>query len=154
MGMLADYYLEPLVQVVHVALSIDYFNCNPEALSHDLGIEGRQLHGIIETLSRLGFLIKEGDRFIVKEPSLHLTKGSLLCKVWRNQLKQIAAQRMNKLVDSDFYSFATVFSADSRTQGVIQEKFIDFLKSCEQLVDAAPAARTYQLSFDLFPWTR
>ncbi len=150
---LADYYLDPLIQIVHVAISIDFFSKNPAALIQELGIHSSQLYSAIAALERMGLAYRENSRLLPREPSLHLSKSSSLFRAWRNQLKLLSMQRINQLPDKEIYSFSTVFSATPETRKIITEKFVEFLKSCESSVANAQAKQVYYMSFDLFSWT-
>lgn len=152
-GGMADYYLDPLVQIVHIAISIDYFSKNPSALAAELNIPGTQVHAILATLERLRLAHREGAKLVAREPNIHLSKASSLYRAWRNQIKLLSSQRINQLQDQEAYSFSTVFSADQGTRNLIHGRFLEFLKSCESTVDTAPARQVYQMSFDLFHWT-
>lgn len=152
-GGMTEYYLDPLVQIVHIAISIDHFSKNPSALSSELHIPGAQLREILATLERLGLAYREGSKFTAREPNIHLPKASPLYRAWRNQIKLLSSQRINQLNDQDAYSFSTVFSADQRTRKLVHDRFLEFLKTCESSVGEAPAKQVFQMSFDLFPWT-
>jgi uncharacterized protein (TIGR02147 family) len=153
LGGIADYYLDPITQVVHTAISIDHFAKSPLTLAAELAISGQQLHAILATLERLGLAYREGGKILPRETALHLAKSSPLYRAWRNQIKLLSSQRLNQLREEDAYSFTTVFSADEKTRKTVHERFLDFLKACETSVRDAPAKQVYHLAFDLFPWT-
>lgn len=150
---LTDYYLDPLNQVVHIAISIDYFSKNPLALAAELSIPGAQLHAIVATLERLGLAYREGSRLRPREPSTHLSKHAPVYRAARNQNKLLSTVRINQLSPDEVFSFSTIFSADMPTRKDIDQRFLEFLKSCQGTVSEAPAHQVYQMSFDVFPWT-
>ncbi len=151
-ALLADYYLDPIVQIVHVALSIERYSLNPMLLCKEFHIDGPHIHSIISSLERMGLVVRENSRFVPLETSLHLPKSSPIFRAWRNQLKLLSTQRLNQLNDKEGYSFSVVFSASETTRKEIHARFLEFLKSCESLVGEAKSKNVYQMSFDLFPW--
>lgn len=150
---MAEYYLDPMVQIVHIALSIDAFSQNPSNLATELKISGGQLHAILATLERLNLAYRSGQSMIPIELNLNLARSSSVYRAWRNQMKLYSLQRINQLNETEAYSFTVVFSANPSTKKIVHARFLEFLKSCEVLVKEAPARQTYQMSFDLFPWT-
>jgi uncharacterized protein (TIGR02147 family) len=150
---LLEYYLDPLIQIVHISLFIARFSSHPRSLAEALRINPARLNGIIERLLNMGLVAYEGSRLIPKRDSLHLDKRNTLFRSWRTQIKTLSLQRLSELPLDEQVSFTTVFSADAATRRAIHTLFLEFLKSCESLVKDAPSHQTYQLSFDLFPWT-
>ncbi len=151
-ALLADYYLDPMVQIVHVALSVERYSLNPVLLCKEFHLDGPQIHSIISSLERMGLVVRENNRLIPRETSLHLPKSSPIFRAWRNQLKLLSTQKLNQLTEKDGYSFSVVFSASENTRKEIHSKFLEFLKSIESLVGEAKSKNVYQMSFDLFPW--
>lgn len=151
-ALLTDYYLDPLVQIIHVALSVERFSLNPLLLGKEFHLDGPQIHAIILSLERMGLVIRENGRLLPRETNLHLPKNSPVFRAWRNQLKLLSVQRLNQLPEAKAYSFSVVFSASENTRKEIHSRFLEFLKSCESLVGEAKSKNVYQMSFDLFPW--
>jgi len=151
-ALLADYYLDPMVQIVHVALSVERYSINPILLCKEFHIDGPQIFSIISSLEKMGLVVRENSRLTPRETSLHLPKSSPIYRAWRNQLKLLSTQKLNQLNEKSGYSFSVVFSASENTRKEIHSKFLEFLKSCESLVGEAKSKGVYQMSFDLFPW--
>lgn len=84
---------------------------------------------------------------------MHLPKQSPIYRSWRNQLKLAAINKMDTVADEQAYSFAVIFSANDDIRKEIPSRFLKCLKGIEELVAADPPDDTYQMSFDLFPWT-
>lgn len=150
---MADYYLDPIFQIVHIAISIEQFSRNPSLLAAELQITGSHLHAILNDLERMGLAYRERGRLMPREPSLHLPKTSPLYRAWRNQLKFLSTHKLNQLDDSNAYSFSTVFSANTKVRDELHERFLAFLKESEVSVRDAQPRQVYQLTFDLFSWT-
>lgn len=152
---MSEYYLDPLMQLVHVGLTIPKYRKNPLALAHDLHITGPQMHTIISTLEKCNLIERKNDQFMQKEITVHLPKTSPLYKTWRNQVKLASMQKLNSLpIDNKTYSFSTVFSSTETTRKNIHTKFLDFLKECEKDVRTGEPKHLYQMSFDLFCWAQ
>ena len=149
----SEYYLEPLVQIVHVSLFIPRFAAQPRELASALRITPARLNEIIDTLRNMGLVAYEGSALVPQRDSLHLDKHAKVYRIWRSQLRILALQRMNDLPLEEQVSFSSVFSADQQTKRAIHERFLAFLRSCEDLVRDAQSLQTFQISFDLFPWT-
>ena len=147
------YYLDPLMQLVHVGISIDCFARSPHLLCRELNISDPQLAKVLDALQQMGFAKQVGASIVPLQCSLHLEKDSPVYRAWRNQCKMFAVQQLNRLHEELSYSFSVVFSADQKTKKQLHQKFLEFLKSCESLVTDAPPKQVFQMSFDLFPWT-
>ena len=63
-------------------------------------------------------------------------------------------RRIDAIAEDQAYSFAVMFSADEDARREIQSRFLAFLKSVEELVGGARQEDAYQMSFELFPWTK
>lgn len=149
------YYLDPLHQIVHIALSIARYQSDLALLAHDLRIPVERLLSAVQKLEQLGIISREKNgaiKTLVK--NVHLPRTSPVYTSWRNQLKLISMQQLQNLGPSDSYSFAVVFSADIATRRLIQSRFLEFLKEVEEMVGKASNKNVFQLNFDLFNWTQ
>jgi len=154
MNAMSDYYLDPMVQLVHVALAIPRYSKDPMSLAEDLSLDGPQMHAIVSSLEKSGLIVRDGKALLPREMTLHLAKTSPLYKAWRNQLKLLSMHKINTLGTNDStYSFSTVFTATESTRKKIHEQFLEFLKGCEQDVTSGTPRNLYQMSFDLFSWS-
>ena len=148
-----DYYLDPQVQIIHVALSIDRLAQDPKLIGDALGITRERLAEIIATLERLGLARRHNGQLAPMETMLHLSRTSPLYAPWRNQSKLLSLVQLGKLSDSPkSYSFSTVFSATETVRREIQDRFLELLSGCESSVAQSKSKAVYQMSFDLFPW--
>lgn len=152
---ISKYYLDPLNQIIHSALTIPYYSINPLILSKHLHINNTRLHDIIQFLKRENLLEEIDGKLIPKNRNLHLPRSSPLYNTWRNQLKLLAMQRINDQQEqSDTYSFNVIFTGNENTRNNIHNKFMEFLQYCESEVkNSTSIEKIFQMSFDLFPWT-
>lgn len=148
-----EYYLDPVHQLVHVALDIPRFKSSLKLLAEVTGIALSRLQDAARTLERLGFVARENGELVVKMTALHLPKTSPFYDPWRAQLRLLGLQRAQALAKDEHYAFSVVFSAALTTDQRIKTRFFDFLKQLESEVGSAASERVYQLNFDLLPWS-
>lgn len=154
-GGLAEYYLDPLYQIVHICLSIERYAHDLGLLARDLEVRPARVASAVNKLEQLGIIARAPDRGIrVLMRNVHLPREAAVYPAWRNQLKVLSMQRLQSMSNDYSYSFAVVFSADEETRKKIQSRFLELLKEIEPFVKAAPAEDTFAMSFDLFSWTK
>jgi hypothetical protein len=150
---LRDYYIDPLHQIVHICLSIPRYQKEPQYLAADLRLSLTELRVIIERLEALNVIEHSNGKIKTILKSIHLPKSSPAYKPWRNQLKLLCMDRLNRDASSEDYSFSVTFSATAKTRNKIKSKFLDLLKQVEETVQNSDQEESYQMSFDLFSWT-
>ncbi len=150
---LRDYYIDPLNQIVHICLSIPRYQRDPQRLAADLRLSLTELRLIIERLETLQIIEHNNGKIKTILKSVHLPKSSPAYKPWRNQLKLLCMDRLNRDSRPDDYSFSVTFSAASKTRNKIKSEFLDLLKRVEESVQNSDQEESYQMSFDLFSWT-
>ncbi|MGE0172881.1 MAG: DUF4423 domain-containing protein [Oligoflexales bacterium] len=153
LGELADYYLDPAVQLTHICLAIPKFQKNPEKISEALQIAKPRIVNAIIKLEKMRLIERNEKGITLLVENLHLPKDSSLYRSWRNQLRQMATHRIDNAADEAGYSFSVVFSGDEETRRDIQNRFLEWLKNIEGIVGKAQQQNVYQLSLDLFRWT-
>ena len=150
---LRDYYIDPMNQIVHICLSIPRYQREPQRLAADLRLSPAELRMVIERLEALNIIENVNGKIKTVVKSIHLPKLSPVYKPWRNQLKLLCLDRLNRDARTDDYSFSVTFSATSRARDKIKSEFLDLLKKVEDTVQTSDQVETYQMSFDLFSWT-
>ena len=148
---LADYYLDPYMQVIHIMLDLDDppdFN----KLAKNLGISLAKVNEIVSKLEMIGYVREENSRFVVKKKNFFLSKDSNLHGPHLSLLRLRSVEHMLKLNNESKQAISVTFSADEETFQKIQSEFMKFFSKCEKLVKKAPSVHPYQLNFDLFPW--
>ena len=149
-----EYYLDPLHQIVHVCLTVERYQKEPELLAEALKLRPERVVSLIQTLERLGIVERKGNKVIPRINGIHLPQDSPVFASWRSQLRTRSFQCLQDAKPGEAYSFSVVFSADPATREKLQALFLDYLKSVEGLVDQAQCVDVYQMNFDLHPWTR
>ncbi len=147
------YYLKPLHQVIHVAISIDQFARDASQLERILGISRNHLTEILRSLEENGIIRKSGGRWIENRSQTHLKRDSALYLAWRNQLQTMAQARSQNTNSGNSFGFTVVFSANVETFRIMQAKLLALVQELEPVVLNAEPKQVFHLSLDLFPWT-
>ena len=109
---------------------------------------------IINKLEQMNIISRDEAELKILIKKMHLPRSSPVYKAWRNQLKLMAMRKLDDAEDADSYSFSVVFASDTETQNQIRRRFLTFLKEVEKLAGTSAQHDTYQMSFDLFAWTK
>jgi transcriptional regulator with XRE-family HTH domain len=147
------YYLDPVHQIVHIALSIDKFAQNPKLLEPVLGIAHERIVSILDALESHGIIAQKLGRWTTLKKQVHLKRNSDLYPAWKMQMQNLGQARNQLGTSEKSYGFAVIFSADDKARKRIQTKLLELITEIEPLVVKAPAQNVYQLSLDLLPWT-
>jgi len=150
---LRDYYIDPMNQIVHICLSIPRYQREPQRLAADLRLSPSELRLIVERLEALNIVENTNGKIRTVVKSIHLPKSSPVYRPWRNQLKLLCMDRLNRDARNDDYSFSVTFSATPKARDKIKADFLDLLKQIENTVQKSDQQETYQMSFELFSWT-
>lgn len=150
---LASYYLDPILQLIHMYLTIPAFAREPRLVGESLGLIPHKLKEAVMKLERLGILKRgnEGVEVLIKE--MHLSSKSELFAPYRTLLRVKANEQLQRLSEPEAYSFSVLFSADRRAKDQIHQDFLSFLKQAQSQVKKAKEVEVYQMNFDLFGWS-
>jgi uncharacterized protein (TIGR02147 family) len=149
-----EYFLNPHMQIVHVALNIKRFQ-HIDNLTDLLNINSVALADILRKLETLKLIEFKNNRYVVINQTMHLPKNSNLLHPHQALLRVKSIEhQQNKSLDSGNYAFSVTFSADEEARKKIQEDFLKYLKSVQKTVQNAGTEEVYQINFDLFSWTK
>lgn len=148
-----QYYLDPLHQVVHMALFINRYAKKPDLLSRDLMLPKKRIKQLIQSLETMGIIRKEGQGYKILIKNIHLPRDSKLYSPWKNQLTSLGGNRMALLEKEKAYSFTVIFGANDPVRKNIQALFLNFLKEAKTLTNNIDIDDVFQMNFDLFSWT-
>jgi uncharacterized protein (TIGR02147 family) len=149
----SEYYLDPLVKVVHVFLTIDRYGKDPKLIAEALRISPEYLGRILETLVRLGYTeAKPAGGYAIRVKHRHLPDESPLCLPHQALMRSRSLEQFQRLSRGKRYGFSATFSATPDTRAKIQAEFLEFVKKAEALVGASKETHVFQMNFDLFPW--
>jgi uncharacterized protein (TIGR02147 family) len=149
------YYLDPLHQIVHVALSIPRYQKSAEQLAKELMLPAERVRATCTALEAMGLAERAGGSgWTSTGRHLHLQRDSRLYGPWEAQLRILGQARRHLLPKELAYSFSVVFSGDEGTRRELVRRILELIKDAEPLVGKAPEDDVYQLDIDLFSWTR
>jgi uncharacterized protein (TIGR02147 family) len=148
-----SYYLDPMNQIVHVAISIERFRKEPDRLGPILGVPRDQVHQSLARLGEMGLLKVENGEIKVLSSDMQLSRDAAEYHPWRLQLMMWSQIRAQRLPKEQAYGYSVVFSSDERAREKILAKFFEFLKETQRIAVDAPAENIYQLNFDLINWS-
>ena len=149
----ATYYLDPLNQIVHMALDIPRFRKNISELGRALELSDLRIKKALAVLEEIGVIeIKSGEIKVLTH-NIHLPKDSPIFWPWKTALSAMSNYRIRNLDENSTYNFSVVFAADEDTKTKLQTMFLNFLKEARPLVEKAKSKDVFQMNFDLFSWT-
>lgn len=149
---MAEYYLDPFVQLVHVHLNLATYSSDTEKLRVALGLSRQHLQQIIATLVRIGYVKSENGRLKVIASDKHLPKEDPLCGPHQALMRLKSIDQLQRISADERYSVSATLTGSPETRTQLQEAFLKFLKDAEAIVKSAESRHVYQMNFDLFPW--
>lgn len=148
-----SYYLDPIHQIIHIAVSIEQFSQNPKSLASILGVSGSRITSVLAALEAHGVIAQKNGHWVSMKKHVHLKRSSVFYPAWKLQMQNLGQARSQATHHDKSYGFTAVFSADEKTRKKIQAKLLEFIQEVEPLVVQAPSQEVYQLSLDLLSWT-
>ncbi|OQW50509.1 MAG: hypothetical protein A4S09_01575 [Proteobacteria bacterium SG_bin7] len=150
---LQTYYLDPLLQLIHIMLTISKYSKDPKLISKSLAITEPIISDKLRILERLRVIevVEEGIKVLNTE--LHLSADSEIFSAYRKLMRLTAINRLDQLDSKKAYSFSVIFSSSPVVREEIQEHFLKFLNKVKKLVSGGDEREVYQMNFDLFDWT-
>ncbi len=149
----SEYFINPMMQLVHAYLMVPKFAKDLTRLRQNLGLPNAELAKILARLSLLGFIRFHQDKYEVVKDSFHLSPESPIYQAYRKLLRLKALERLEKTAADDSYGISVVFTATEEVRRKVQSRFLAFLKEIEDEVRPAESAEVYQMNFDLFRWS-
>jgi len=150
--MMAAYYLDPLLQITHMMLSIEQYQEHPKSICNALRVTPEKLQQILNTLESCGMIDQLQGKVTLTKTSVHLSKDSPVYPAHKMLVRLAALDRLKSMDNDASYNFSVVFSAYKKTAEKIRQRFFQFLQEIEAEVASAPAKQVFQMNFDLIPW--
>lgn len=150
---LQQYYLNPTMLIVHMAIAIPRYQTNVSLLAKDLRMAEADAERCLLKLVEMGLVEQRKNTFSPRIEALHLPRESPLYVPWRNALRALANGKLQFSNDQNAQSFHVLFSGDKEAAEKIWSDFLKFIQRTETTVRKAPCEDVYQLSFELIPWT-
>ena len=149
----AEYYLDPMVTIVHVCLRVPRYGKAPTLLCNDLGISAEHLVRVLGILEHLSYVERSPKgAWKVLRGGYHLPDSSPICIPHQAQLRVKSIEQMHRVAPAQRHHVSVTFSGDAATKRTVHAEFLAFLKRAESVVRNAPDVSVYQMNFDLFPW--
>lgn len=150
---MVDFYLDPIVQLIHAFLIVPKYSTNPEEIIPVLGIEKTKLQTSLNLLENIGFIKKtQPCGYRVLKVHTNLSPTSPMYKVYHNLIRTKSIDQLMKLPSAKKYCFSVLLSSDEETITDLKDHFLQFLKAAEALVGKSDPKNIYQMNFDLFHW--
>jgi uncharacterized protein (TIGR02147 family) len=148
-----NYYLDPIHLIVHMYLLIEEYDQDLKVISNKLNLSIKRVEQIIESLLKMGIIKFEKGKYVKRVKHLHLPKSSTICLPHQQLLRQMCIHHFQNQADNKKnYNLAITFTGDEKAKQKIQERFLEFLKDSDKIMDDAPVKDVFQMNFDLFSW--
>lgn len=147
------YFMDPLLPLVHVFLTIDQYAKQPRNIAQTLNISIELLTSALNTLQQMNLIAFTAERCEVLVQAMHLNPESSAYNSFRTNQRINALQRIQWLPKDRSYNFSVTFSADAKTKKLIHKKFLEFLSEVRLMAESADKEEVYQMVFDLFDWS-
>lgn len=151
---LADYYLDPIVQIIHIFLLIPRYVKNPKLIADHLSISEDNLQDVLKKLVELRIIEINENKIKVVVKTMHLPRESKLVGVTQQMMRQFASYRMSRLPWSLKKSWMVTFNSNEESRKKMELEFNLFLEKVRNISSEGPKTDCYQMSFDLFPWSK
>ena len=152
----AEYLLNPMCILVHMALHIDDYLQDPVKLCSLVGISRDRLKSLLQIIARNHLIqISPYDPFKVELASskrFHVGKDHPMMRVHQNLIKMKMVTKSFEVEENNKNSFIVTFTGDERTFEDVNLAFQEFLKKTEEIATRSLSTNLYQLSFDFFRW--
>lgn len=149
---LEKYYLDPLIQLVHIYLGIKNNNATLDILAAKFAVPKIQMAQTLQVLEEINYIRKKSGRYEVLIEGRHLPRESHILKPHQILMRLKSLDQMQRLSPEQNYNFSATISTTPETRTKLQAEFLKFLKAAEKLVKGDEAEKLYQINFDLFPW--
>lgn len=147
------YYLDPVLQLIHILLTVARFAKDPALIAKTIGLNEGFVKEKLHTLERLNIIERTDSSYRVLNSELHLSADSEIFGPYRKLMRLMAINKLDHVDPKKAYSFSVIFSSNPQVRSQIQEQFLNFLSKVKKLVSGADEREVYQLNFDLFDWT-
>lgn len=148
------YYLDPLHQIVHVALSVPRYQKSIDRLAKELMIPAARAHSYVSAIAEMGLAEHVDGVWRSTGRHLHLQRDSPIYGPWEAQLRMLGHARKHLQPKEQAYSFSVVFSGNEDARRELVRRLLDLIRDAETLVGEAPEEEVYQLDLDVFSWTK
>lgn len=148
------YHLDPIHQLVHMALTIPKYSANTRLLETLFSLNRERVKQILGQLEQMNLIHQTNNHSATAAmQSMHFPRDSEGYKAWAQLLRTLGQARSQWVEKNQSYQFSVVFSGQAELQEEIRFHFVEFLKTIEIKVKTSKPAELYQMNFDLLRWT-
>ncbi len=151
---LSAYYLDPIVPIVHMFVTIPRFAADSRSIAAALRMGEERINRALEILLRLKIAAFENGAFRSRRDSLHLPESSPVYASHRTLLRMAALDRQQQLGPDDSYGFSAIFSSNEAVRNNLRKKILALINHAQTAVAKGDEEEIYQLNIDLFAWSR
>lgn len=149
-----EFYLDPMVSIVHIFLSIPKFRKDLNLIKSTLNLDDDRLSNILNKMEKLDVIAIKKDGVIeLLQPQIHLPADSNIVIPHQKLMSQLILHKKGDMPFSKKKSFMATFAANKKVQEQIEIEFNKFLDKAQQMAMKSKATDVFQISFDLFPWS-
>ena len=149
---LERFYLDPLVQLVHIFLGSSRGKHNSMSLAKKFKVSELQMQGVVKVLEEIKYVRRKEGHLEVLIEGRHLPSDSPMLKPHQILMRVKSLEQMQRLAGDEIYSFSATISSSVEVKNKLKSEFLKFLKNAEKLVRANEGEELLQMNFDLFPW--
>lgn len=148
-----EYYLDPIILVVHMFLTIPRFQKNHDLICDELQISNNHLKDILTKLVEMNLIEINNGKVKVLVGSMHLPRESKIVGAHHQLLRQLGLFKKTRVPLERKKSFSVTFSSNEKSRKKMEIEFNNFLEKVRELSMEGKKTDCYQLNFDLFPWS-
>lgn len=148
-----EYYLDPIILIVHIFLTIPRFKKNIDSIATELFLSKDHLNDVLKKLVDMSIIEINDGKVNVLIKTLHLPRESKVVSSHQQMMKQYALYRMNRIPVEKKKAFAVTFSSNENSRRKIELEFNKFLAKVREISMEGDKEDCYQLNFDFFPWS-
>lgn len=148
-----DFYLDPMVSIVHVFLSIPKYAKNVELIKEKLSLTDEHFSQILSKMERMKVIEVSGEKIVLKIPQMHLPRDSKIVIPHQKLMSHLIAFKKGDISFEEKKSFMVTFAANDKAKKKIEVEFNHFLDKVKDIAMNSKASDCYQMCFDLFPWS-
>ena len=148
------FFLDPIHQVVMLALGIDRDAKVLEKIKSELSLSQSRLDSILENLVKLDRIKFEKNRYVKTSHNYHLGADSKILSLHQERLRSLSVERMRQLSRKDFKAFSVSLGASRKDRGAVEEILTEALERIRKVTTESTFEpdTVYQMNLDFFPW--
>ncbi len=128
------YYLDPMIQLVHIFLGTSTYGHDLTKISHRLGISSERTADIIQFLLEAGLVSLNGKKYELNHRHLHLAGNSPVCIPHQLLVRVKSLERLQRLEDQESFRYSLTFSGTGKLANELKQHFLEYIKAMEPVL--------------------